>query len=104
MKSAVLHVTTPEAGVEWLTMLAMQWRVWLAGACLITAFGTWMFILRNTRLSVSFPATSLTYIGIIIGSHLLFGESLSLIHYAGVALIVTGVAFLRSVEGWDDDV
>ena len=73
------------------------------GGCLIIAFGAWMFILRNTRLSISFPATALTYIGIIIGSRLLFGESLSLIHYAGVALIVLGVVFLRGAEGWDDD-
>ena len=98
MKSAALHVGLPQVGVDWLTMPALQWRVWLACGCLIIAFGAWMFILRNTRLSISFPATALTYIGIIIGSRLLFGESLSLVHYAGVALIVLGVAFLRGAE------
>jgi multidrug transporter EmrE-like cation transporter len=42
--------------------------------------------------------TSLTFIGIVAGSWWLFGETIAPIQYAGIALIVAGVAALKPLD------
>ena len=67
-------------------------------ACLILTFGLWMIVLRRAKLSEAFPVTALTLIGIVAGSLWLFGETITPIQYAGIALIVVGVAALKPLD------
>jgi drug/metabolite transporter (DMT)-like permease len=80
-------------------MVAQSPRLWAAGLCFVLTFGVWMLILRGSRLSHSFPATALTFIGVICGSKFLFGESIEPVQYLGIALIILGVALLRPLDG-----
>jgi multidrug transporter EmrE-like cation transporter len=97
-KSAAVRLAPPELSFQWLHMVAQSLRFWAAALCLVTTFPIWMLILSRSRLGLSFAATAFTYVGVIGGSLLVFGESISSIQYAGIALIVVGVALLGKLD------
>lgn len=97
-KSAAVHLPQPTLALIWVAMVAQSWRVWMAVGCLLLTFGIWMLILRESKLSKAFPVTALTVVGVIAGSSLFFGETIDAIQYAGIALIVVGVALLSPLD------
>lgn len=102
-KSAAVRLAEPRITPEWLAMVAQSPRVWSAVACLLLTFGLWMLILRRSALTASFPVTALTFVGVIAGSWVLFDESITAFQYAGIALIVVGVALLKPLDGPPED-
>lgn len=98
MKTAGGTLDAPSASLDWLAQVVGQWRVWAAGLAYVAQFGLWMLILRRSSLSFAFPVTAVTYVSVLLGSHWLFGDQISPLRWAGVGLIVCGVALLR-----DDD-
>ena len=94
-KFAAQGLDYPEVSWRWLHMIAQSGTFWLAALCLTLTFPIWMLILRRSQLNLAFPATALTYVGVIGGSQLVFGESINAVQYAGIVLIVVGVALLR---------
>jgi multidrug transporter EmrE-like cation transporter len=54
-----------------------------------------MMILRRSPLATAFPATASTYVVVVAGSRLWFGETIAALQYFGIALIIAGVALLR---------
>ena len=97
-KSAAMYLPEPQATLPWLLMVAQSARFWAAVACLIVTFGLWMLVLRRAKLSLAFPVTALTFVGVIGGSMWLFNEAIAPLQYAGIALIVVGVALLRPLD------
>jgi drug/metabolite transporter (DMT)-like permease len=97
-KSAAVRLTPSEPSFQWLQMVAQSLRFWAAVVCLLMTFLVWMLILRRSRLGLSFAATALTFVGVIGGSQLVFGESISVTQYAGIILIVVGVALLGRLD------
>lgn len=97
-KAAALRLASPEPTLAWVAMVAQSWLVWSAVACLVLTFGLWMTILRRAKLSTAFPITALTFIGVVGGSWWFFGESIAPLQYAGIALIVAGVAALKPLD------
>jgi len=55
------------------------------------AIVNWIFAVRHLPLSIAYPVSSLNYVGILAGSHYLFGEHVSIERACGVALIFFGV-------------
>jgi len=94
-KLAAQSLGHPEVSLRWLHMIAQSAVFWAAAMCLVLTFPIWMLILRRSQLNLAFPATALTYLGVIGGSQLVFGESIDTVQYAGIVLIVIGVALLR---------
>src|SRR5262249_33924530 len=97
-KSAATHLPRPSPTLAWMLMVAQSWRAWLALACLLVTFGFWIAVLRRSKLSTAFPVTALTFIGVLTGSWWFFGETVQLVQYFGIALIVIGVAMLKPFE------
>lgn len=93
-KSAAERLAPAEFSLQWLRTVAQSLRFWAAALCLVMTFAVWMLILRSSRLGLSFAATALTFVGVIGGSVLVFGETVSSIQYAGILLVVVGVALL----------
>ena len=93
-KSAAVRLPPAELSLQWLNMVAHSPRFWAAALCLVMTFAVWMLILRRSRLGLSFAATALTFVGVIGGSQLVFGEAIGATQYAGIVLIVVGVALL----------
>ena len=93
-KFAAQSLGYPEVSWRWLQTIAQSGTFWLAALCLMLTFPIWMLILRRSQLNLAFPATALTYAGVIGGSQLVFGESINAVQYAGIVLIVVGVGLL----------
>lgn len=54
----------------------------------------WILALRSVKLSIAYPLSSLNYVGILVGSYYLFGETITLTRIVGVILIFIGVLFV----------
>lgn len=60
------------------------------------SFLLWIVLLKKYDLSYIVPlTTSISYIGVIAGGVLLFGEKISLLHGVAIALILAGVVLLN---------
>lgn len=97
-KLAARGLGHPDVSWRWLHTVAQSAAFWAAALSLALTFPIWMLILRGSQLNLAFPATALTYIGVIGGSQLVFGESIDAGQYAGIVLIVVGVALLRKPD------
>ena len=95
LKTASTRLSAPEASLAWILAALAAPLVWVAIVCFIVTFGLWMLILHRSNLSLAFPATALTYVGVIVGARWLLGEQIQTSQYLGIALIVCGVAMLR---------
>ncbi|WP_397452352.1 EamA family transporter [Pseudomonas sp. NA-150] len=95
LKTAGNRLSEPEVSLGWISSALASPVVWIAIVCYIATFGLWMLILHRSSLSLAFPATALTYVGVIFGSRWLLSEQIDALQYFGVALIVCGVAMLR---------
>lgn len=101
MKIAAERLALPPLSWQWLRSAVESPLIWTALACLLAAFWLWLQILEVSRLGVAFAATSLTLIGVLVGSWLLLGEAMSALGYIGVAAIILGVALLRPLSPGD---
>lgn len=93
-KAAAARLGEPRSASEWIAMVAQSPDVWLALLCLLLTFGCWMLILRRAPISSAYPVTSLSIVCVVVASRIVFGDQISPMQYAGVALIVSGVALL----------
>jgi multidrug transporter EmrE-like cation transporter len=66
---------------------------WVIGGLIVYGTGVifWLLALSHLDLSYVYPFASLAYIGIIIGSYLLFKERITRMRLFGIALIIAGV-------------
>lgn len=64
----------------------------------VAAYGVsllcWLLAMRSLPLSVLYPLVSVTYVVVAVGAVVLFGESLSPLQAAGIAIIGLGVVLL----------
>jgi multidrug transporter EmrE-like cation transporter len=51
----------------------------------------WIVALRQVKLSIAYPLTSLNYVGILFGSYYFFDEQISVTRIIGVVAIFIGV-------------
>ena len=84
--------------LHWLQSVIIDPGVLFAVGCGIGAFFVWMLILRRSSLSLAFPLSSLVFVGVLLGSWLGLGEQISLLHWAGVLVIIGGIALLAEGE------
>jgi len=54
----------------------------------------WLAVLANAPLSFVFPLASLSYVGVLVASRVVLGETLSRRRIAGAVLITAGVALV----------
>ncbi|HET9763742.1 MAG TPA: EamA family transporter [Casimicrobiaceae bacterium] len=94
-KYAAINLPEPAPTLAWLYLTVTSPRVWAALGCLAAVYGVWMMILRRMPLATAFPITASTYVVVVVAAHILYGETIAPIQYAGIALIVVGVALLR---------
>ncbi len=51
----------------------------------------WLFALAKADLSFAYPFLSLTYLAVLVGGAILFGDKVTLARVLGFAIIITGV-------------
>lgn len=55
----------------------------------------WVWLLRHAELGKIYPIMALSFVLVPLGSHLVFGEAFSSRYFAGVALIMAGLATIH---------
>ncbi|HMM65879.1 MAG TPA: EamA family transporter [Dokdonella sp.] len=97
-KLAGEHALPVEANLAWL--LRVFGQVWIYGALLgyVGAFVCWMSLLRRAPIGPAFAASHLEVVSVMLLSHWLFGESLTLARLTGAAAILAGIVFLALAE------
>src|SRR5947208_11804517 len=85
LKWVAVHVIGTAFG--WLYLFQV------GAALLVYSLGVvnWILALRHLRLTVAYPVTSLSYVGILWGSYYWFGEEITVARATGVGLIFLGV-------------
>lgn len=59
--------------------------------CYAVSAVLWIAVVSKFDLSLAYPMVSVAYVVVVVASWLLFGEKLSAVRLAGLALIVAGV-------------
>jgi drug/metabolite transporter (DMT)-like permease len=63
-------------------------------ACFAAAAVTWMIALAGIDLSVAYPSMSIIYVATALVGRFLFGEHIPPRRWAGISLVVAGVALM----------
>jgi len=66
---------------------------WVMGGLVIYGLGVifWLMAMSRFEISYIYPFASLSYVGIVIGSYLVFRERLTRMRLLGIAIIILGV-------------
>ena len=97
-KLAGEHALPLEANIAWL--IRVFGHAWIYGAVLgyIGAFVCWMSLLRRAPIGPAFAASHLEVISVMLLSHGLFGEALTVVRMSGALAIVAGIVCLALAE------
>lgn len=78
-----------------LATLLFNWRLAAGVAMYLASFVFYYMGVRQGELSVLYPMVSLGYIWTLLWSRLFFGEPVSRLKVAGLALIIGGIVVLN---------
>ena len=90
-------------GMTWIArtpgrsvLIRMITSPWVIVGMLIYGMGVvfWIYALSYLQLSYAYPFGSLAYIGIMIGSYVLFKEPISRLRLAGIGIIIFGLLLI----------
>ncbi len=74
-----------------------NWHILLGIALYVGSFPAYSYILQKMSVSVVYPIfTSLSFAGVVLISVLFLKESLTLIQFAGLALVIGGIVLLST--------
>ena len=97
-KFAAIGAGPARLGVEWLAQIASDKWVYLAIACYLGAFVTWMTLLQHAPVGPAFAASHMDIVTVLLVSVSVLGERLSRSQLTGAALILTGIGILASTR------
>jgi len=77
----------------WFSLL-LNWQFACSGLFFGTSSILWMYIVKHYPLSVAYPMISLSYVFGLIAAILFFHESVSMMKWVGVSLIILGCCLI----------
>jgi undecaprenyl phosphate-alpha-L-ara4N flippase subunit ArnE len=89
-KFAVEKITKFRFSWPYFYEIITNWWLLASGIFLIAATVLWGFILKHFEFSIAYPITAFSYIFGILAAIFIFHESVSLVRWLGVGLIITG--------------
>jgi drug/metabolite transporter (DMT)-like permease len=92
-KAAAGDPTAGDGMARWKHMAARPW-LWLGVACYVVEFVVWIAFLSLIPLSEGVLLGSINIVAIMIAGRFLFGEKLTRLRVAGIALVTLGVAIV----------
>jgi drug/metabolite transporter (DMT)-like permease len=97
-KLAGEHALPVELSMAWA--LRVVSHIWIYGAVLgyVGAFFCWITLLRRAPIGPAFAASHLEVVSVMLLSHWLFGEALTVQRLLGAAAIVGGIVCLALAE------
>lgn len=79
------------------SLFAMSWRIGTNGyvvlglVCYVVSVGVWLLALSRVEVSFAYPMLSVGYIVTAVAAFYFFGEALTPLRVAGIAVIIAGV-------------
>lgn len=92
-KAAAADPDSGEGLAHWRHMAARPW-LWLGVGCYVLEFLAWIAFLSLVPLSEGVLLGSINIVVIMIAGRVLFGEKLTRLRVAGIALVCLGVAIV----------
>ena len=74
-----------------VTGLASIW-VWIGMLLVVLSFVSWVYVLRYIPLTIAFPLSNVVHILVPLSSLIFLGETISTRRWAGIALVLVGLA------------
>jgi uncharacterized membrane protein len=91
MKSMAVDEWTPSNLLHVLSLLGSSSSLWLGFACLVVSFVSYMLVLSWADYTYVQPASAVSYGVVALLGHLLLGEVVEPMAWAGVSMICLGV-------------
>ena len=101
-KFAGLHALPVEGNLDWVLRVFSTPYAYGAISGYLGAFFTWMTLLRHAPVGPAFAATHLQVVSVLLVSHWLFGDPVTLLRGSGAILILAGILCLGVAETQDD--
>ncbi|KAB7738994.1 MULTISPECIES: SMR family transporter [Parvibaculum] len=82
------------------TLFAMSWRIGTNGyvvfglACYVVSVAVWLLALSRVEVSFAYPLLSVGYIVTAVAAWYFFGEAVTPVRIAGIAVIIVGVIMI----------
>ena len=92
-KAAAIDPEARDGLARWLHMAARPW-LWLGIGCYVLEFLVWIAFLSLQPLSQAILLGSINIVAIMVAGRFLFGEKLTRLRVAGIALVTLGVAIV----------
>ncbi len=90
-KEASEHITVSDLSLQLLWQMVTNLYVWLAFVSYGVSTILWIVVLSRVKLSVAEPMLSMGFVLVVLFSHLIFGEQITLNHLIGVGIITFGI-------------
>lgn len=74
--------------------LITTWQMMCSGLSILIATVLWMYILKNYEFSKAYPLVSISSILGILAAIVIFNETIPVLRWVGVTLIIIGVIFV----------
>lgn len=70
--------------------------LWLGLSVLMLGSGmlVWLWVLQHVEVSIAYPMLSLNFIFVTLAAHWIWKERISLHHWLGLVLIISGIVIL----------
>lgn len=94
MKFVSLSFSQKTLGTTWLIEMSHSLWFWTSILFDIAGFLCWVTVLKNNKISIAFPLTSVTFVAVLIASNLIFNEPIAPQHYIGTLLLLFGIYLL----------
>ena len=72
----------------------LNWQLGLSLLMYVIAMIIYLFMLKNYDLSIVYPLTSISYIFTILLAMFLLGETVSVVRWVGILLVMLGVGLI----------
>lgn len=100
LKIGASHTVATGTAIEWLGISGLvSWWVWGGIGCLILSFLCWIYVLKHIAISIAFPLSNVVHLLIPISSWIFLGETISLSRWAGIFILLCGLALVAKPVG-----
>jgi drug/metabolite transporter (DMT)-like permease len=94
MKLTSLSLDQKTLGTIWLAEMSHSPWFWSSIGFDIAGFFCWILVLKNTKISIAFPLTSVSFVAVLVASWLIFDEPITPQHYVGTLFLLFGIYLL----------
>ena len=98
MKLTSLSFGEKTLGISWLFAMSSSPWFWSSIGFDIAGFFCWILVLKNNKISIVFPLTSVSFVAVLIASAVIFNETITMQHYVGTLSLLFGI-YLLSKNG-----